>query len=555
LLHQTIGEALELMARAQPDREALIVRHQSVRLSYRELDAQVTRLARGLLSCGLKPGERIGIWSPNNVEWVLTQLAAARAGLILVSINPAYRLAEIEYALQKVGCAALIFAPAFKSSDYAQMLRTLVTPAGLIGNGRVTHDTFPDLRLLVQLGGAKASDFLSFGEVCAAGDAVSAEQLDAVASRIDPDQPVNIQFTSGTTGHPKGATLTHFNLVNNAYFVGQQMRLGPEDRLCIPVPLYHCFGMVMGVLATITQGATMVFPSEAFDAQAVLESVSEERCTTLYGVPTMFIAELEHPRFTQYDLSSLRTGVMAGAPCPITVMRRVLEDMHMSEVTICYGMTETSPVSFQSDIDDPVDLRVRTVGRVHPHIQAKVVDSDGMVVPRGIAGELLTRGYSVMRGYWGDAERTAGAVDEAGWMHTGDLAVLDKEGYCSIVGRVKDMIIRGGENVYPREIEEFLYRHPKIQDVAVVGVSDSKYGEEVCAVIRLREGATADAQEIRDFCSGQIAHYKVPRYVRFTDSFPMTVTGKVQKYVLREQMERELTARCKLNIGIDGQRV
>jgi fatty-acyl-CoA synthase len=535
LLYRTVGEVLASAAERWPLREALIVRHQGVRLSYRELDDGVSRLARALLAAGLAPGDRVGIWSPNNLEWVLTQFATARAGLILVNINPSYRVTELEYALRKVGCRTLIFAPRFRSSDYAEMLRSLLPPGALRGAGVVRSERFPELELLVQLG-ASAGEFLGFDEFSlrAAG---SVAELDA---RFDPDQPVNIQFTSGTTGLPKGATLTHFNIVNNGFFVGEGMRLTPEDRLCIPVPLYHCFGMVLGVLAAVTHGSTMVFPAEAFDAEQVLATVAAERCTGLHGVPTMFISELEHPRFREFDVSSLRTGIMAGAPCPIAVMRRVVSEMHMRELTICYGMTETSPVSFQSHVEDPLEKRVTTVGRVHPHVQVKIVGADGAVVPRGMPGELLTRGYSVMRGYWDDPERTAEALDAAGWMHTGDLATLDEEGYCNIVGRVKDMIIRGGENVYPREIEEYLYRHPKVLDVSVVGVPDHRYGEEVCAVIRLREGTSADAEEIIAFCRGQIAHYKVPRYVRFVEVFPMTVTGKVQKYLLRAQILKEL---------------
>ena len=540
LLYRTVSGVLEHASRRWPGCEALVVRHQHLRLTYAELDAQVTGLARSLLASGLEPGDRVGIWSPNNAQWVLTQFATARAGLILVNINPAYRASELEFALRKVGCRALILAPAFKGSDYVGIIRSLVPESAMRGAGRVVCDEFPELQRLVQLGEHAVPGFLSFAELLAMGAALPAGTLEAVGESLDPDQPINVQFTSGTTGLPKGATLTHFNIVNNGYFVGEGMRLGPEDRLCIPVPLYHCFGMVLGVLAAVTHGATMVFPGESFDAQAVLETVATERCTALHGVPTMFIAQLEHPRFQEFDLSSLRTGIMAGAPCPIAVMRRVVDEMHMRELTICYGMTETSPVSFQSHVKDPIEKRVTTVGRVHPHVQVKIVDEEGKVAPRGSAGELLTRGYSVMRGYWGDPERTAEAIDDAGWMHTGDLAVLDAEGYCNIVGRVKDMIIRGGENIYPREIEEFLYRHPKVLDVAVVGVFDAKYGEEVCAMIRLREGTTAHADEIQAFCRERIAHYKVPRYVRFVPEFPMTVTGKVQKFLIRDRIEREL---------------
>ena len=539
LLYRTVGDVLAAAAERWPLREALIVRHQGVRLSYRELDEQVSRLARALLAAGLAPGDRVGIWSPNNLEWVLTQFATARAGLILVNINPSYRVTELEYALRKVGCRALIFAPRFRSSDYAEMLRSLLPPGALRGAGVVRAERFPALELLAQLG-PPAAEYLGFDELCVRAAGIDAVRVAEIGASLDPDQPVNIQFTSGTTGLPKGATLTHFNVVNNGFFVGEGMRLTPEDRLCIPVPLYHCFGMVLGVLAAVTHGTTMVFPAEAFDAERVLATVAAERCTALHGVPTMFISELEHPRFREFDVSSLRTGIMAGAPCPIAVMRRVVSEMHMRELTICYGMTETSPVSFQSHVEDPLEKRVTTVGRVHPHVQVKIVDGDGRVTPRGAPGELLTRGYSVMRGYWNEPERTREAIDAAGWMHSGDLAVIDAQGYCNIVGRVKDMIIRGGENVYPREIEEYLYRHPKVLDVAVVGVPDRKYGEEIGAVIRLREGVTAQPEEIIEFCRGQIAHYKVPRYVRFVDTFPLTVTGKVQKYLIREQLRKEL---------------
>ena len=539
LLYRTVGDVLAAAAERWPLREALIVRHQGVRLSYRELNEQVSRLARALLAAGLAPGDRVGIWSPNNLEWVLTQFATARAGLILVNINPSYRVTELEYALRKVGCRALIFAPRFRSSDYAEMLRSLFLPGALRGAGVVRSDRFPALELLAQLG-PPAAEYLGFDELCVRAAGIDAVRVAEIGASLDPDQPVNIQFTSGTTGLPKGATLTHFNVVNNGFFVGEGMRLTPEDRLCIPVPLYHCFGMVLGVLAAVTHGTTMVFPAEAFDAERVLATVAAERCTALHGVPTMFISELEHPRFREFDVSSLRTGIMAGAPCPIAVMHRVVSEMHMRELTICYGMTETSPVSFQSHVEDPLEKRVTTVGRVHPHVQVKIVDAEGRVTPRGTPGELLTRGYSVMRGYWNEPERTREAIDAAGWMHSGDLAVIDAQGYCNIVGRVKDMIIRGGENVYPREIEEYLYRHPKVLDVAVVGVPDRKYGEEIGAVIRLREGVTAQPEEIIEFCRGQIAHYKVPRYVRFVDTFPMTVTGKVQKYLIREQLRKEL---------------
>jgi len=540
LLYRTVDDVLRSAAVRWPARVGLIVRHQQRRLTFRELDAQVERLAQGLAATGLEPGDRLGIWSPSNTEWVLTMFAAARAGLILVNINPAYRSSELEFALRQVGCRAMILSPAFKSSDYIGMLRSLIPELGSARAGRLICETFPRLQVLVQLSGGDIPGLLCFADLIAAGtDAGSGAALRA-APQLDPDQPYNIQFTSGTTGLPKGATLTHFNLVNNGYFVGEAMRLTAADSICIPVPLYHCFGMVLGVLAAMTHGAAAVFPSEGFDPLAVLETVHAERCTALHGVPTMFIAELEHPRFPEFDLSSLRTGIMAGAPCPVAVMRRVIEDMHMREVTIAYGMTETSPVSFQSTTDDPIERRVSSVGRVHPHVQVKIIDAHGRVVPRGTPGELCTRGYSVMQGYWGEPERTGEALDNAGWMHTGDLAVLDGEGYCNIVGRLKDMIIRGGENISPREVEEFLYRHPAVLDVAVVGVPDRKYGEEICACIRPREGMRITAEQLREFCRDQIAHYKIPRYVCCVDSFPMTVTGKIQKYLLREQMSREL---------------
>jgi fatty-acyl-CoA synthase len=541
LLHRTVGEVLASAARAWPESEALVVHDQCARLTYRELDDQATRLANGLLAFGLAPGDRVGIWSPNNAEWVITQFATARVGVILVNLNPAYRQTELEFALRKVGCRMLILAPRFKSNDYVGMVNALLGPSAFQGSGRVRADRFPALEWIVQLGSKVPSGFLSFERLRVRGKRGALDlRLVDVARRLEPHHPINIQFTSGTTGQPKGATLTHFNIVNNAFFVAERMRLTPADRLCVPVPLYHCFGMVLGVLAAATHGATVVLPGESFDPGAVLAVVAAERCTALHGVPTMFIAELDHPRFKEFDLRSLRTGIMAGAPCPISIMRRVVDEMHLRELTIAYGMTETSPVSFQSQCDDPLERRVTTVGTVHPHVEVKIVDAGGEVLPRGHAGELLTRGYSVMRGYWDDAVATGTAIDADGWMHTGDLAILDEEGYCNVVGRLKDMIIRGGENVYPREIEEFLYRHPKVLDVAVVGVPDRKNGEEVCAVIRLREGVSADAAEIIDFCRGQIAHYKVPRYVRFVETLPMTVTGKVQKFMVREQMQQLL---------------
>jgi fatty-acyl-CoA synthase len=544
LLHRTVDGVLKSAVKAGAGRLALVVSHQAIRYTFAELDAEVGRIARSLLGLGLKPGERIGIWAPNCAEWVVTMFAAARAGLILVNINPAYRLSELEFALRHVGCRALVYATRVKNSDYTAILKQLLPELTMATPGQLRSSALPELRILVQLGSTALSGALSWQQLQEATGSGSAAQLAEIQRAIDPDDVVNIQFTSGTTGLPKGATLTHFNIVNNAYFVGQGMRLTADDRLCIPVPLYHCFGMVLGILSAMTHSALGVLCCEAFEPLAVLETVQRERCTALHGVPTMFIAELDHPRFSEFDLSSLRTGVMAGAPCPIALMRRVLEHMHMPEVTVCYGMTETSPVSFQSAADAPVERRVGTVGRIHSHVQAKIIDARGRVVPRGQPGEILTRGYSVMRGYWNDPERTREVIDAAGWIHTGDMAVIDAEGYCNIVGRLKDMIIRGGENVYPREIEEFLYHHPKILDVVVIGVPDAKYGEAVCAVIRLREGAAeTSVEDIQTFCHGQIAHYKVPRYVRFVDAFPLTVTGKVQKFLLREQISRELGLR------------
>jgi fatty-acyl-CoA synthase len=540
LRYITLGDLLDSAAAQHGEREALVVRHQGVRLSYRALKDAVDEVAAGLLALGLEPGARIGIWSPNCAEWVIAQFATAKAGLILVNINPAYRLSELEYALNKVQCSALITATKFKSSDYLEMLRTLAPELRAATPGALRSTTLPHLRTVIAIARDPEPGMFSFDELPRMATAETRARIDELAALLQPDDPINIQFTSGTTGMPKGATLTHFSVINNGYFVGRAMRFSAEDRLCIPVPLYHCFGMVMSVLTCVTHGATMVFPGEAFEAKSVLETVEAERCTALHGVPTMFIAELDHPDFARFDLSSLRTGIMAGAPCPIEVMKRVLAEMHMKDVTIAYGMTETSPVSFQSGVDDPLEKRVSTIGRIHPHVQVKIVDAEGRTVPRNTRGELCTRGYSVMRGYWADEEKTSEAIDGAGWMHTGDLAVIDDEGYCNIVGRVKDMIIRGGENVYPREIEEFLFRHPKIQEVAVFGVPDPRFGEQVGAWIRLREGEVASAEEIRDFCQGQIAHYKIPHYVRFVDNFPMTVTGKIQKFLMRDAMVEEL---------------
>ncbi|MEI4506403.1 AMP-binding protein [Sphingopyxis sp. CCNWLW253] len=529
LIEMTIGDCFDRTAARHPDGEALVVRHQDVRWTWRELRARVDAVAAGLIARGLKPGDRVGIWAPNCAEWVIVQFATAKAGLILVNINPAYRIAEVEYALRKVGCAALILAASHKSSDYVAMIGELAPELAASAPGMLKTARLPDLRLVVVLGEAEHGGCLPFAALASADTAVLSD------IRLDPGMAVNIQFTSGTTGFPKGATLSHRSILNNGAFVGARIGLSIADRLCIPVPLYHCFGMVMGNLACMVHGATMVYPAEAFDPQAVLEAVEAERCTALYGVPTMFIAALQHPEFDRFDLSSLRTGIMAGSPCPMAVMREVIERMHMAEVTIAYGMTETSPVSFQSDTDDPLDLRVSTVGRVQPHLEVKLIDLAGEVVPGGQTGELCTRGYSVMLGYWDDAERTADAIDDDGWMHTGDLAVIDAAGYCRIVGRIKDMVIRGGENIYPREIEEFLMGHPDIADVQGVGIPDEKYGEELCVWIIPRAGVELSEGDVRAHCRGRIAHYKIPRHILFVDAFPMTVTGKVQKFAMRER--------------------
>ncbi|ATE61339.1 AMP-binding protein [Thauera sinica] len=540
LIGQTIGRFFDEACARHAERDALVVRHQDVRLSYVALKHKVDALACGLMRLGLEPGERVGIWSQNNAEWALTQFATAKAGLVLVNINPAYRRAELEYALNKVGCRALVLSPSFKTSDYLEMIGDLAPELGHCEPGLLRSHALPALEFVIRMGAGRTPGMLNLDDLLAAP---TRDELTALALRgekLQFDDPINIQFTSGTTGHPKGATLSHHNILNNGYFVGEAIRLVPGDRLCIPVPLYHCFGMVMGNLGCLTHGATMVYPAEAFDPLSVLEAVSDEKCTALYGVPTMFIAALDHPRFAGFDIASLRTGIMAGSPCPIEVMKRVIERMNMREVTIAYGMTETSPVSFQSGTDDPIDRRVSTVGRIQPHLEVKIVDNEGRIVPRGMPGELCTRGYSVMLGYWGDEARTKEAIDAAGWMHTGDLAVIDEAGYCNIVGRIKDMVIRGGENIYPREIEEFLYSHPGILDVQVVGVPDEKYGEELCAwIIPREEGALTEA-DVRAFCQGQIAHYKIPRHIRFVDSFPMTVTGKIQKFMIREKMKQEL---------------
>jgi len=524
LLEETVGQNLRRTADAWPDRLALASPFQGIRWSYRELDERVDRLASGLLATGIAKGDRVGIWAPNRAEWTLVQYACARIGAILVNLNPAYRAQELGYALGQSGVKLLIAAPEFKGGDYRSILAEV-------------RDGCPRLRSAV---------FLGDGEWDSLADAeVASDRLAERAAELSSEDPIDIQYTSGTTGAPKGATLSHRNILNNGFLVGELLGYTEEDSICIPVPFYHCFGMVMGNLAATSHGACMVIPAPGFEPEATLAAVDAEGCTSLYGVPTMFIAELDHPRFGEFDLSSLRTGVMAGSPCPIEVMRRVVSEMHMPEVSICYGMTETSPVSTQTRRDDQLEVRVGTVGRPVPHVEVKIIDPEsGATVKRGQPGELCTRGYSVMLGYWDDPERTAAAIDDDGWMHTGDLAGMDSDDNCRIVGRIKDMVIRGGENVYPREIEEFLFTHPSIADVQIVGVPDPRYGEELCAWVRVREGASITEEDVRDHCRGSLAHFKVPRYVIVVEEFPMTVTGKVQKYKMREvSIER---------LGIDG---
>ena len=541
----TLSQQLDKTVARHGPRDAAIFDAESLRLSWYELKRRADEMAAGLLALGLRRGNRVGIWAPNRHEWVVTQFATARIGLVLVNINPAYRRTELEYALAAAGCRALVMARGFKGSDWLGMLAEIAPEIHLRGAGEGLDSVrLPDLKHVVLLGdGPVPPRAFSYRQVLSLAGPAQRARLDALSSALDPDDAINIQFTSGTTGSPKGATLSHFNIVNNARWCAKAMALGPADKLCIPVPLYHCFGMVLGVLCAATSGATMVFPGESFDAGATLRSIAAHRCTALHGVPTMFGAMLEHEDLERCDLSSLRTGIMAGAPCPTETMRKVITRMHMGQVTIAYGMTETAPISFQSSLDEPLERRVSTVGRIQPHLEVKIVDATGRIVPVGTAGELCTRGYAVMRGYWKDEARTREAIDAAGWMHSGDLATIDSEGYAKIVGRVKDMLIRGGENVYPREVEEHLLRHPAIQDAQVFGVPDAKYGEEVCAWVIARRGHALDEATVRDFCRGQIAHNKVPRYVRIVKQFPLTATGKAQKFEMRKAMMSALGLR------------
>ena len=536
IIYETIGAYFDGICEAFPENDALVVRHQGIRWTYRELQAKVDAIAAGLIALGIEPGDRVGIWGPNSAEWVVVQLATAKIGAIMVCINPAYRLYELEYALNKVECKAVVSAEAFKTSDYLSMLNELAPELRQCEPGRLVSEKLPHLTTVIRMGEDATPGMFNFDQVLGMGGETETQRLAELQTILKPDDPINIQFTSGTTGNPKGATLTHCNILNNGFLTGEAMRLTDQDRLCIPVPLYHCFGMVLAVLSCVTHGSAMVFPGEAFDPLETLATVEAERCTALHGVPTMFIGELDHPRFAEFDISSLRTGIMAGAPCPIEVMKRVLTQMHMEDILIAYGQTELSPINNITLPNDSLERRTETVGRAMPWVEIKIVDEDGRVVATGQKGEICTRGYSVMRGYWNDPERTAETIDAAGWLHSGDLATMDEEGYVRIVGRIKDMIIRGGENIYPREVEEFLYQHPAISEVQVFGIPDEKMGEQVCAWVQLNEGMALTEDELKAYCKDQITHFKIPKYVRFVTEYPMTVTGKIQKFVMRDQM-------------------
>jgi len=542
LLTQTIGQAFDATVARYADGEALVSRHQGLRYSWRQLAEQVEVHARALMALGVNTGDRVGIWSPNCAQWCILQLASAKVGAILVNINPAYRVGELEYVLRQSGCRWLVCADAFKTSDYHAMVQELAPELASATPGEMASERLPDLRGVVSLAANPPAGFLPWQALAERAGQISTEAYATRQQSLQFDQPVNIQYTSGTTGAPKGATLSHYNILNNGFMVGESLGLTARDRMVIPVPLYHCFGMVMANLGCITHGSTMIYPNDAFDAELTLRAVAEERASILYGVPTMFIAMLDHPARAQMDLSTLRSGIMAGATCPIEVMRRVIDQMHMAEVQIAYGMTETSPVSLQTGPDDHLELRVTTVGRTQPQLENKLVDADGCIVPRGEIGELCTRGYSVMLGYWDNPQATADAIDPAGWMHSGDLAVMDEHGYVRIVGRNKDMIIRGGENIYPRELEEFFYTHPAVADAQVIGIPCSRYGEEIVAWIKLHPGHSATVEELQGWCKARIAHFKVPRHIRFVDEYPMTVTGKVQKFRMREISVAEIAA-------------
>ena len=543
LIYQTLGQYFDHICLKYPDNEALVSCHQNIRWTYRQLQQQVDNFATGLLALGLKKGDRIGIWGPNSAQWLVTQLASAKVGAILVCLNPAYRLSELEYALKKVECHTIVIAPAFKSSDYLGMMQQLLPELGeLPALGELQTSTLPHLRHVIRMGDQVTAGMHNFAQVAWLGTPAHHQQMTQLQTTLLPDDAINIQFTSGTTGHPKGATLTHCNILNNAYLCGAGMQFTDQDRLCIPVPLYHCFGMVLGNLACIAHGATIVYPNDAFDPLLTLKACDEERCTALHGVPTMFISELDHAQFSSFDLSSLRTGIMAGSPCPVEVMHRVIDQMNMHEVLIGYGQTEVSPLNHLTLPQDPIEKRVNSVGRAVPRIEIKIINDDNQVVAIGEKGEVCTRGYSVMKGYWNDPEQTANTIDDAGWLHSGDIGCMDGEGYLQIVGRIKDMLIRGGENIYPREVEEFLYGHPDIQEVQVFGIPEPKMGEEVCAWIKLKAGKVVTSEQIKAYCQGQITHFKIPRFIEFVDDYPMTVTGKIQKFKMRELMFTKLVS-------------
>ena len=541
LIAKTIGDLFEEMSQQVPNNDCVVSVHQGMRMTYKEFNKEVDRVAKGLMALGVNKGDRVGIWSTNNIEWVMVQFATAKMGAVLVNINPAYRTHELEYAMKQSELSTLILIDNFKTSDYIKMVYEVEPSIRDSRPGQIKSEKLPFLRNVVCINNTEHAGMYKWNDMLSMASKIDDSDLKNVQKSLEFDDAINIQYTSGTTGFPKGVTLSHFNILNNGFFIGERMDFTEKDRLCIPVPFYHCFGMVLANLACVTHGATMVLPGEAFEPEAVLKAVEQEKCTALHGVPTMFIAELEDPNFNDYDLTTLRTGIMAGSPCPVEVMKRVNNEMHMNEITIAYGLTEASPVITQTSTHDTLEHRTATVGQVLPFVEAKIVDPEtGKIVPAGVQGELCTRGYHVMKYYYNNPEATKEAIDENGWLHTGDLATMDQDGYFKITGRMKDMIIRGGENVYPREIEEFLYTHPKISDVQVIGVPDRKYGEEICAWVKLKEGETATEEEIKEFCRGKIAHFKIPRYIKFTDSFPMTVTGKIRKVEMREISTKEL---------------
>ncbi len=540
LLYTDIGSHFDRTVEKNPNQSALIINHQNVRLSYNEYQTAINKFAAGLLTIGIKKGDRVGIYGPNSLEWCITQFATAKIGAILVCLNPAYRLTELAYALNKVECTAIVTAEKFKSSCYLDMLQQLAPEISMCAPGELKAKRLPSLRHVIRMGEEHSEGMFNFDQITYLSSTSNLQKVEEIQGNLCPDDPINIQFTSGTTGNPKGATLTHHNILNNGAIVGAGMNLGTEDRLCIPVPLYHCFGMVMGNLACISHGATAVLPSESFDPELTLSVVEKERCTALHGVPTMFIAMLDHPKFKDFDLSSLRTGIMAGASCPVEIMKKVINNMGMSDVLIAYGQTECSPVNHMTKADDPIDKRVETVGKAGPHIEIKIIDEDGMVAPVGNKGEICCRGYGVMQGYWADTAQTHEAIDVAGWLHSGDIGVMDKQGYVNVTGRIKDMIIRGGENIYPREVEEYLYTHPAIFEAQIFGIPDLKYGEQVAAWVQLNENMELTESELIDFCKNKISHYKIPRYIKFVSEYPMTVTGKLQKFLMREQYSKEL---------------